>query len=131
MKSREEVLASIKLWPININDVNAPDGWSWVHKPDYYPHLQCNVYPDQKIYVGDWETYILDPATAKQPDPKGKGDPILGMVLADLTNRALEGNKKYGEPLKAHNGRNALWDAYQEALDLAMYLRQAIEEQRK
>jgi len=70
-------------------------------------------------------------ATAKQSAPKGSGRPILGMVLADLTNRALEGKEKYGEPLKAHNGRNALWDAYQEALDLAMYLRQAIEEQAK
>jgi len=69
-------------------------------------------------------------ATAKQSAPKGSGNPILGMVLADLTNRALEGKEKYGEPLKAHNGRNPLWDAYQEALDLAMYLRQAIEEQR-
>ncbi|MGL5774327.1 MAG: hypothetical protein ACRCYB_03150, partial [Aeromonas veronii] len=71
------------------------------------------------------------PATAKQPAPSGSGNPILGMVLADLTNRALEGKEKYGEPLKAHNGRNALRDAYQEALDLAMYLRQAIEEQSK
>lgn len=72
-----------------------------------------------------------DPATVKQPAPKGKGNPILGMVLADLTNRALEGKEKYGEPLLANNGRNALWDAYQEALDLAMYLRQAIEEQER
>lgn len=71
-----------------------------------------------------------DAATAKQPAPKGSGSPILGMVLADLTNRALEGKEKYGEPLLAHNGRNPLWDAYQEALDLAMYLRQAIEEQK-
>ena len=71
-----------------------------------------------------------DAATAKQPTPKGSGNPILGMVLADLTNRALEGKEKYGEPLLAHNGRNPLWDAYQEALDLAMYLRQAIEEQK-
>ena len=71
-----------------------------------------------------------DAATAKQSAPKGSGNPILGMVLADLTNRALEGTKKYGEPLKARNGRNPLWDAYQEALDLAMYLRQAIEEQK-
>ena len=70
-------------------------------------------------------------ATAKQSAPKGSGNPILGMVLADLTNRALEGKEKYGEPLKVHNGRNALWDAYQEALDLAMYLRQAIGEQDK
>ena len=68
-------------------------------------------------------------AIAKQSAPKGSGSPILGMVLADLTNRALEGTAKYGEPLKARNGRNPLWDAYQEALDLAMYLRQAIEEQ--
>ena len=71
-----------------------------------------------------------DAATAKQQAPKGSGNPILGMVLADLTNRALEGKEKYGEPLLANNGRNPLWDAYQEALDLAMYLRQAIEENR-
>ena len=74
---------------------------------------------------------VEDAATAKQPAPKGSGNPILGMVLADLTNRALEGKEKYGEPLLAHNGRNPLWDAYQEALDLAMYLRQAIEEQKQ
>ena len=74
---------------------------------------------------------LEDAATAKQPAPKGSGNPILGMVLADLTNRALEGKEKYGEPLLAHNGRNPLWDAYQEALDLAMYLRQAIEEHNK
>lgn len=74
---------------------------------------------------------VEDAATSKQPAPKGSGNPILGMVLADLTNRALEGKEKYGEPLLAHNGRNPLWDAYQEALDLAMYLRQAIEEQNK
>ncbi len=73
---------------------------------------------------------VEDAATAKQSPPKGSGRQILDMVLADLTNRALEGKEKYGEPLKARNGRNSLWDAYQEALDLAMYLRQAIEEQR-
>jgi hypothetical protein len=71
-----------------------------------------------------------DAATAKQQAPKGSGNPILGMVLADLTNRALEGKEKYGEPLLAHNGRNALWDLYQELLDAAMYIRQAIEEQK-
>ena len=70
-----------------------------------------------------------DAATAKQQVPKGSGNPILGMVLADLTNRAFEGKEKYGEPLLAHNGRNALWDLYQELLDAAMYIRQAIEEQ--
>lgn len=82
--------------------------------------------PEQAVF----EPFVSveDAATAKQPAPQGSGSPILGMVLADLTNRALEGKEKYGEPLLAHNGRNPLWDAYQEALDLAMYLRQAIEE---
>lgn len=84
--------------------------------------------PEQKAFKPF--VSVEDAATAKQPAPKGSGNPILGMVLADLTNRALEGKEKYGEPLLAHNGRNPLWDAYQEALDLAMYLRQAIEEQK-
>ena len=70
----------------------------------------------------------IEAALAEMPKPQGKGNPILGMVLSDLTNRAFEGVKKYGEPLKADNGRDALVDAYQEALDLCMYLRQAIEE---
>lgn len=79
----------------------------------------------------DFKTFSVslpDASTAKQTTPHGTGSPILGMVLADLTNRALEGKEKYGEALKANNGRSALVDAYQEALDLAMYLRQAIEE---
>jgi len=145
MKTREEILANIKEWPNNIDDVNAPDGWSWSFPASASaPRLICNSHPDIYITIRDYREYILlqhikhntqctclpqESATAKQPDPKGEGDPILGMVLADLTNRALEGNKKYGEPLKAHNGRNGLWDAYQEALDLCMYLRQVIEEE--
>jgi hypothetical protein len=48
--------------------------------------------------------------------------------MADIEARVAKGTKEYGEPLTSHNGRDALWDAYEEALDLAMYLRQAIEE---
>jgi hypothetical protein len=43
-----------------------------------------------------------------------------------LKDRAEAGKKKYGVYLQTHNGRDALWDAYQEALDLVMYLRQRI-----
>ena len=64
----------------------------------------------------------------KQPKPNGSGSPILGMVLADLTNRALEGKLKYGEPLLANNGRDALQDLYEELLDAAMYIKQAMVE---
>ena len=91
-------------------------------EPDFEPFVSVE---DAHEYKAE------NAATSKQSAPKGSGNPILGMVLTDLTNRALEGKEKYGEPLKAHNGRNALWDAYQEALDLAMYLRQLIEEQGK
>lgn len=53
---------------------------------------------------------------------------IADLVLADMVERKQLGIQRYGTPLQAHNGRDALLDAYQEALDLALYLRQAIYE---
>ena len=52
------------------------------------------------------------------------------MVLDDMTERDQIGREKYGTPLQCHNGRNPLIDAYQEVLDLTVYLRQKIEEDR-
>lgn len=132
-------------WPTDIADAPLCPGWGWVfsgRQPEFEetnpecPELQSFIGIDSwQVARPDFVPFVsvedAQPATAKQPAPSGKGDPILGMVLADLTNRALEGCEKYGEALKANNGRNALWDAYQEALDLAMYLRQAIEEQHR
>lgn len=63
-----------------------------------------------------------------QPAPNGGGAVIADLVMADIEERVKFGVAKYGVPLMAHNGRNALIDAYQEALDLVFYLRQAIEE---
>ncbi len=65
-------------------------------------------------------------ASEYQPDPHKGQLVVLGYVLRDLQERAEAGHEKYGAYLETHNGRDALWDAYQEALDLAMYLRQAI-----
>jgi len=53
---------------------------------------------------------------------------VAELVMADIEGRAKLGEKKYGERLMTFNGRSALQDAYEEALDLAMYLRQKIEE---
>lgn len=53
---------------------------------------------------------------------------ILPLVMADMNARIEKGAKQYGEPLTSHNGRDALWDAYEEILDLAFYIRQEIEE---
>jgi len=49
-------------------------------------------------------------------------------VIDDMQKRDVVGRERYGTPLQATNGRDALVDAYQEALDLVVYLRQAIEE---
>lgn len=45
-------------------------------------------------------------------------------VIADIEARKAYGLKKYGTLLQPFNGRNALMDAYQENLDLVMYLYQ-------
>jgi len=61
------------------------------------------------------------------PPPKeGLEVPVWSLVMKDMTDRDQFGRKKYGQPLKAHDGRDPLTDAYQEALDLAVYLRKAI-----
>lgn len=66
-----------------------------------------------------------------QPDPIGNDlAEIADLVLADMAERKRIGMERYGVPLQPFNGRNALWDAYEEVLDLAVYLRQQIEEDR-
>ena len=53
---------------------------------------------------------------------------IQTLVIQDIEERREIGIARYGTPLQAHNGRDALRDAYEEALDLTCYLRQLIEE---
>ncbi len=66
-----------------------------------------------------------------EPDPKGNDNPsIHDLVVKDIESRKKFGLHKYGKHLQAGNGRNALKDAYEEALDLACYLKQLMEEQK-
>ena len=51
---------------------------------------------------------------------------VWPLVIMDMAARDQVGRERYGVPLQPHNGRDALMDAYQEALDLCAYLRQAI-----
>jgi hypothetical protein len=67
------------------------------------------------------------PATSRLPPPAPSDSPaIWDIVVADMQARDRFGAKKYGQRLKADDGRDPLVDAYQEALDLAAYLRKAI-----
>jgi len=65
-------------------------------------------------------------AATPQPAPTQGKLTVIDYVLTDMAQRAAAGVQKYGTHLQTHNGRDALWDAYQEAMDLCMYLRQAI-----
>ena len=70
------------------------------------------------------------PSWQREPAPKKNNLPhIYDLVVTDLNARKEMGVKKYGTPLQPFNGRKALKDAYEEVLDLALYLRQALYEQ--
>lgn len=73
---------------------------------------------------------------AEQPAPSNaSGPPVWPIVFAqedvpgwlaqDMRERDMVGTQRYGEPLRVWNGRNAAVDAYQEALDLCAYTKQA------
>lgn len=70
------------------------------------------------------------PALFAQPNPKSDRPDVWPLVIKDMEDRDHLGKTKYGIPLRSHNGRDALVDAYQEVLDLSVYLRQEIEERR-
>lgn len=64
-----------------------------------------------------------------QPAPVHNNLPaVWQLVRQDMIERDQLGRERYGVPLQPHNGRDALVDAYQEILDAAVYLRQAIYE---
>jgi hypothetical protein len=63
-----------------------------------------------------------------QPDPQPGQSVVADRVLADIRARVEVGIRRYGTPLMTRNGRDALTDAYEEALDLVFYLRQALME---
>jgi hypothetical protein len=66
-----------------------------------------------------------------QPKPtEGHGPDIVDLVKKNLDERRKKGIETYGVPLRAGNGRDMLIDAYEEALDLACYLRAEIENRR-
>lgn len=86
------------------------------------------------------------PAVTPEPRPKRTDSPaVWPLVIRDLGNldapdwlrqaladdmrgRDAFGREKYGTPLQVENGRDAGRDAYEEALDLAVYARQKQEQ---
>jgi hypothetical protein len=81
---------------------------------------------DSEITKGFEKLNSRSSASTREPMPHKGNIDILPLVISDLQERDKVGRKKYGTTLQSNNGRNALMDAYQEALDLCMYLRQVI-----
>ena len=72
------------------------------------------------------------PSSWGEPAPiKNNQTPVWELVIEDMKSRDSFGREKYGTPLQTFNGRNPLQDAYEEILDAAVYLKQAILEQKK
>ena len=82
------------------------------------------VFPDQDSGT-DASKFL---AGARQAAPTGTGPEITPLVIKDLEERYRYGKDKYGEGLRANNGRDPLIDLYQELLDAVLYTRQALEE---
>lgn len=74
---------------------------------------------------------IRDPETDQQLPVVNDNLFVQDLVMQDIEERKALGIRKYGTALQANNGRNMLQDAYEEALDLCIYLRGALEEQKK
>lgn len=69
---------------------------------------------------------------SEQPPPKKNTFPeVYQLFTEDLETRYRIGMQRYGKALQPFNDRDALRDAYEEAIDLAFYLRQAIYERDK
>lgn len=62
-----------------------------------------------------------------QPLPVVNDAPYVADALVDfIEQRKAIGIERYGTPLQPNNGRDALRDAFEEAVDLATYLAQVI-----
>ena len=67
-------------------------------------------------------------STPEPPPADSNEVAVWDLVIADMKARDRFGEEKYDTRLRTNNGRDFLADAYDEALDLCVYLRGAIEE---
>jgi hypothetical protein len=136
----ESILENLKKY--NLKDNYALDfsiGF-WIDEINFEMESRLNknivdTVNESYIYKNDepWINQMHTDANHGPDIPEGTPTPnalpgIWDIVIKDMKTRDLMGQQKYKTKLQPFNGRDALWDAYQEALDLVVYLRQAIYE---
>jgi hypothetical protein len=78
---------------------------------------------------------VTHPLLLEQPEPKGDGPAVWQVLFSKawfdhepvfpiIYDRAGQGFRRYGDWLRAHNGRNARADLAQELADAAFYATQ-------
>lgn len=79
-----------------------------------------------------WDLVIADMERRGRTDLQLRRNPQLAnprdLAIADMRERDAAGEAKYGTRLRPGNGRDQLVDAFQESLDLAVYLRTSLAE---
>ena len=76
--------------------------------------------------MAEAQYYKARSAAKNEPAPTRGNIEVLPEVMADFKARSEMGRDKYGTTLHTNNGRDAMNDAYQESIDLVMYLKQQI-----
>lgn len=76
--------------------------------------------------MGVRREYKPGSAAVPQPDPLPGKTVVYEYALKDIGERVEMGKIKYGTPLKTQNGRDALYDCYQELIDALLYIRQEL-----
>jgi hypothetical protein len=77
--------------------------------------------------MGFYPRHEIIKLTAVNPPPlPNDGPAVWDLVIEDMQARNFVGVQKYGTPLQPFNGRDVLLDAYEEAMDLTVYLKQAL-----
>lgn len=122
-----------------------PDGWRDVH-PVNEPITQAefwrrvNASSQGPLGQNKWLEKMIEaerrasaerePDEHDQPMPtvSSEGPSMQDLVINDIEERKRIGLARYGTLLRPGNGRDMLVDAYEEALDLGVYLRGAIAE---
>jgi hypothetical protein len=85
------------------------------------------------LVIADLDTAIPVLTAEEVPHPAHAAfadhhNAVRDLLRGDMLERDRIGRERYGTPLKTHNGRNHLVDAYQEMLDALVYLRAEIDE---
>lgn len=87
-------------------------GWCWKCEEDWH-----------KEFIESINTKEIEQGEDSFAQPK---DIITRAVIEDLASRAKRGLEKYNTTLGENNHQNMLQHAYEEALDLAQYLKKEI-----